>query len=123
MQHDAHAGPEVHNEYVEIEVAKEHEDHLDTAETVEGVISVSLKAMHKAMGAYQARGFTNHSDLINIVRDANLLGSPHVSELYSPPRIISFAQLVGLRPGMAFDLTMLDEDDGLRWDVDTPDKE
>ena len=40
----------------------------------------------------------------------------HVSEMYSPPRVTSMASKMGLIPGMALDLTTVDEDDGKPWD-------
>ena len=40
----------------------------------------------------------------------------HVTEVYSPPRVTSMAQKLGLIPGMALDLTTTDDDDGKPWD-------
>ena len=45
-----------------------------------------------------------------------------VSEIYSPPRVIAMAARMGLRPGFALDLTVIDPDDGLPWDFDNPKK-
>ena len=45
------------------------------------------------------------------------LGEPKadISEIYSPPRVTKRAQEMGMRPGMAFDLTVNDEN-GVPWD-------
>ena len=40
----------------------------------------------------------------------------HVSEIYSPPRVTKWAERMRLAPGMAFDLTQVDPEDGLPWD-------
>ena len=40
----------------------------------------------------------------------------HVTEVYSPPRVTCMAERLGLVPGMAFDLTQVDPDDGKPWD-------
>ena len=40
----------------------------------------------------------------------------HVSEVYSPPRVTSMAKKMRLVPGMTFDLTVDDPDDGQPWD-------
>ena len=36
-----------------------------------------------------------------------------VSKIYSPPRVVAMAARMGLRPGFALDLTVIDPDDGL----------
>ena len=45
-----------------------------------------------------------------------------VSEVYSPPRVIAMAARMGLKPGFALDLTVVDPDDGRPWDFDCVDK-
>ena len=40
----------------------------------------------------------------------------HVSELFSPPRVCRAALKIGLKPGMSFDMTETDPDDGQPWD-------
>ena len=50
-------------------------------------------------------------------------GKNHVSEAYSPPRMIKMAKKLGLKPGFAYDLTQVDEDDGEPWDLSRPDKQ
>ena len=45
-----------------------------------------------------------------------------VHEAYSPPRVTDVATAMGLIPGMAFDLTTNDPDDGLPWDFNNPDE-
>ena len=54
--------------------------------------------------------------LINIMRDANAMGAPHVTEVFSPPRVASLAKRFELRPGCALDLTTTDDEDGQPWD-------
>ena len=95
---------------------------MEEADTIDDVISLLQQCMQKAMGAHQNRGITNPKKLTSIMRDANALGYPHVSGIYSPPRVTSLAAMLGLRPGMAFDLTLVDEDDGLPWDFGKEDK-
>jgi len=46
----------------------------------------------------------------------------HVSELFSPPRVCRAAFKVGLKPGMSFDMTETDPDDGEPWDFTIPEK-
>ena len=46
----------------------------------------------------------------------------HITEIYSPPRVTTWAEAMGLIPGMALDLTANDPDDGLPWDFNDPDK-
>ena len=55
--------------------------------------------------------------LLAMLRDANNIGHPNVSEIYSPPRVTSLAKSFGLRAGCALDLSVVDEDDGMPWDV------
>ena len=45
-----------------------------------------------------------------------------VSEFYSPPRVTAYASRLGLSPGFALDLTVIDPDDGKPWDFDTKEK-
>ena len=45
-----------------------------------------------------------------------------VSEIYSPPRVVAMAARMGLKPGFALDLTIVDPDDGRPWDSDCADK-
>ena len=54
--------------------------------------------------------------LLNIMRRANLIGPPHVTESYSSPKYISLARRIRLRPGSALVLTTADDDDGTPWD-------
>ena len=44
-------------------------------------------------------------------------GKNDVSEVYSPPRMIEVAESVGLKGGWAVDLTQVDPDDGMPWDL------
>ena len=48
--------------------------------------------------------------------------SHHVTEVYSPPRVASMASKLGMIPGMSFDLTRVDPDDGKPWDFNDPGK-
>ncbi len=45
-----------------------------------------------------------------------------VSELYSSMRVTAYAKQLGLSPGFAPDLTILDPDDNMPWDFDVPTK-
>lgn len=40
----------------------------------------------------------------------------HVSDIYSPPRVTMIVERFKLIPGLAFDLTAIDPDDGEPWD-------
>ena len=46
----------------------------------------------------------------------------HVTEVYSPPRVKKMTRIINLIPGMAFDLTQVDEEDGMPWDFNVPAK-
>ena len=59
---------------------------------------------------------SDDSQLLALMRAANQIGHPHVSEVYSPPRVTSLAHRFGLRPGMALNLTTIDEN-GVPWDL------
>ncbi len=48
-------------------------------------------------------------------------GSAHVSEVFSPPRVTKEAFHMGLRPGMALDLSTTDEE-GVPWDFSRADR-
>ena len=45
-----------------------------------------------------------------------------VSETYSRPRVTVYATLLGLSPGFASDLAVVDPEDGMPWDSDVPAK-
>ena len=55
-------------------------------------------------------------------RSMDATGAHDVSEIYSPPRVTATAAAMGLRPGFALDLTVVDEDDGTPWDFSKPEK-
>ena len=82
--------------------------------------------LHSAMGlairSCQNTGFTKRDDSLAAMRDAIAMGNPHISEVYSPPRVTSLAHQPGLRAGFALDLSVLDEDDGLPGEFDDIDK-
>ena len=59
---------------------------------------------------------------IGIMRDANKLGSPHATDVYSAPRVASMAKRVGLRVGCALDLTTFDVDGNTPWNFKIPEK-
>ena len=46
----------------------------------------------------------------------------HVTEIYSPPRVTVWADKMRLAPGLAFDLTQSDPEDGKPWDFNDPRK-
>ncbi len=46
----------------------------------------------------------------------------HVSEAHSPPRVTGLCEGLGLFPGAAFDLSVVDLDDGKPWDFNDPQK-
>ena len=47
---------------------------------------------------------------LNALRSASAMGHPHISEVYSPPRVCTVAERFGLQPGFSLDLTVLDSD-------------
>ena len=73
-------------------------------------------ALKKIVFTYEPHGAKNHDELLEIMHEANLLGRPHVSEIYSPPRMSPLAERVGLKRGLALDLSVLDPYDNLPWD-------
>ena len=56
-------------------------------------------------------------------RTLAMTGKYHICEAYSPPRMTARAAMHGLKPGWAYDLTRIDEDDGMPWDLSRPDKQ
>ena len=64
----------------------------------------------------------NDSLILALTRATCGLGHPHVTEVYSPPRVTSMAARLGMIPGMSFDLTTVDPDDGKPWDFNDPGK-
>ena len=57
-----------------------------------------------------------------MMKELELYGAGHhVIEVYSPPRVTSWAAKMRMAPGLALDLTCKD-DDGLPWDFNNPDK-
>ncbi len=46
----------------------------------------------------------------------------HVSEVYFPPRVTGLCEGMGLIPGAALDLSIVDPDDGRPWDFNDPRK-
>merc|ERR1712026_464075 len=60
-----------------------------------------------------------NQDEANALRELSLYGKDvthNVTEFYSPPRIAGMAERMGLTPGMSFDLTQVDPEDGKPWD-------
>ena len=45
-----------------------------------------------------------------------------IHELYSPPRVNNIASRLRQIPGMSFDITINDPDDGQPWDFNNPEK-
>ena len=56
-------------------------------------------------------------------RTLAMTGKYHICEAYSPPRMTARAARHGLKPGWAYDLTRVDEDDGMPWDLSKPEKQ
>ena len=61
-------------------------------------------------------------EFLDLTRLANMMGSPHVSEIYSPPRVTTVAQKMRLIPGLALDLTVNDPADDKPWDFNDEDE-
>ena len=55
-------------------------------------------------------------ELASIMTELGFVSLTHVSEIYSPPRLTAMCKSMGLNPGFALDLTVLDPDDGMPWD-------
>ena len=61
------------------------------------------------------------SDICFEIRKMGLMSIKNdVSEIYSRPRITAYAASLGLSPGFALDLAVIDPDDGQPWDFDVP---
>ena len=61
----------------------------------------------------------------NMCKELNRYGMTvreHVMEMYSPERVTTVAQRMGLRGGLALDLTTNDPDDGMPCDFDVKEK-
>ena len=54
-----------------------------------------------------------------VLRLASSMGRPDVAEVYSPPRVAALAERFGLVPGFSLDLSVLDPNDGLPWDLNS----
>ncbi len=66
------------------------------------------------------------ADIDSLCQELKMLGlfsvkGNDVSEIYSQPRVTAYAARLGLSPGFALDLAVVDPDDGLPWDFDNPD--
>ena len=79
------------------------------------------EAMRKLMLTHTPVRRKHEDQSLNVLRAASALGSPHISEVYPPPRVCSVAQKYGMRPGFSLDLTVLDSD-GTPWDFSKEDK-
>ena len=60
--------------------------------------------------------------LINNINDEYVKFGHHVSEVFSPLRVIKEASKVGLSVGWALDLTQINPDDGKHWDFNDASK-
>ncbi len=63
-------------------------------------------------------------ELCNTLRKMGMfsIARNDVSEIYSRPRVTAYATSLGLSPGFALDLAVVDPDDGKPWDFDVPAK-
>ncbi len=61
-------------------------------------------------------------ELYNVLKQMGMtsLKRNDVSEIYSRPRVMAYAQKLGLAPGFALDLCTADPNDGTPWDFDVP---
>ncbi len=61
-------------------------------------------------------------ELCNMLRQMGMLSvsKNDVSEIYSRPRVTANATSLGLSPGFALDLAVVDADDSMPWDFDVP---
>ena len=101
----------------DIETIDENDDNPSDLLTM----VINKHAMYLFQSMPPAR--VNDDDLLlSLMRDANKIGAPHVSEVYSPPRVTSLAKRFGVRPGCALDLTVIDDHDGLPWDFNVAHK-
>ena len=80
------------------------------------------EATKQSVFAYELAGITVRYDLPSTMREANLIGRPHATDIYSPPRATSPVQQFNLRPGFALDSSILVDYDGETWDFDIPAK-
>ncbi len=67
------------------------------------------------------------ADIDSLCQELKMLGlfsvkRNDVSEIYSRPRVTAYAARLGLSPGFALDLAVVDPDDGMPWDFDNPNK-
>ena len=81
------------------------------------MMNVVDQGMRKLMKCYSPPKEEMSKDVLGVLRDAATMGSPHVSEIYSPPRVCSLASRFGMRPGFSLDLTVCDNE-GKPWDFD-----
>ena len=87
----------------------------DSIDDGDQVINLVNEAMSKLLKTHRPMDMSDESELLPIMRAAHALGEPHVSEVYSPPRVASLAHRFGMRAGLSLDLTVLDEADGEPW--------
>ena len=66
------------------------------------------------------------ADINSVVQEFKQFGmmslKNDVSEIYSRLRVTAYAQSLGLNPGFALDLAVIDPDDGKPWDFDITNK-
>ena len=93
------------NENAEEPTAKRRCEDTDTSKQNEGDAMMSVGP---AMGNVEVMALTSAWEKMGET-------STDVAEVYSPPRVTARAQEMGMRPGMAFDITEKDEN-GVAWD-------
>ena len=93
-------------------------DRLSNADSNQDeLMGIVNTAMAKILKCYRPPSELPGGDVLGVLRDASMMGSPHVSEIYSPPRVCALADKFGMRPGFSLDLTVCDAQ-GNPWDFD-----
>ena len=110
------------NEELAERVEEEAMQDINMAQNSEDVINILHKAMSKIMKVHTPKPIDSDKELLQLMRTARLLGEPHVSEIYSPPRVTAIADQFGMRPGFALGLNVNDPFDNKPWNFDDPEK-
>ena len=83
------------------------------------LMNIINEAMSNVLKAYRPPQDMCPGELLSVLRDASSMGDPHVSEIYSPPRICALASKYGMRAGFSLDLTVLNDEE-IPWNFDKP---
>ena len=104
---------------------EDEEDRMDTGVMQISGITFKNEDQNRLDNVSQKVHKRWNDDMNRMREDMKQYGSEvkfHITEVYSPPRVNTMAERLGLIPGMSLDLTTVDPDDGMPWDFNNEDK-